>query len=231
VDVVAVASRRREHAEAYAREHDIGRAFGSYQDLLDDGDVEVVYISVPNSLHAEWSVRALHAGKHVLCEKPLTRRTEDARRMFNVAEEADRILTEGLMYRHHPQTRRIEQLTADGAIGRVQFIRAALSLELRGADIRLSADLDGGALMDLGCYCVSSLRLIGGEAESVFGAQVVGAGGVDVRFFGTLRFPNEVIGQFDVALTMPRRDQFEIVGSGGSILVADPWVCADPGIA
>jgi xylose dehydrogenase (NAD/NADP) len=228
--VVAVASRHKEHAEAYARSHGIPRAFGSYQELLEDPEVEVVYLSLPNSMHVEWTIRALRAGKHVLCEKPLTRWAGPGSQAFNAADEAGRILMEGFMYRHHPQTRRTQELVADGAVGRVQFLRASLSFELQDAgNIRLSADLEGGAVMDLGCYCVSSLRMIGGEAISAFGIQIA-AGGVDTRFAGMLRFPDDVIGQFDVALTQPLRSRLEIVGSAGSIVLADPWVCASPGI-
>jgi predicted dehydrogenase len=230
-EVVAVASRRREQAVAYAQEHRIPRAFGSYQELLDDPDIEVVYISLPNSLHAEWSIRALQAGKHVLCEKPLTRRAHEVRAIFEAAHRSKRVCMEGLMYRHHPQTLRLTQLLAEGVIGRVQFIRASLSFELLVvSDIRLSPDLDGGAMMDLGCYCVSSLRLVAGEPLSVSGLQVTTDAGVDSRFFGTLVFSDEVVGQFDVAFTLPRRSRLEIIGTRGTIVISDPWMCENPGI-
>src|SRR5437879_3583531 len=109
-DLVAVASRDRERAEEYAREWEIPRAFGSYEELLADPEIEAVYISLPNTLHVEWSIKALEAGKHVLCEKPLTRHTKDAEKAFDAAEKADRILREAFMYRHHPQTQRVQQL-------------------------------------------------------------------------------------------------------------------------
>jgi predicted dehydrogenase len=229
-DVVAVASRGRESAESYARKHNIPRAFDGYDALLADKEIDAVYISLPNSMHAEWSIRAMRAGKHVLCEKPLTRHTADAEKVFAVAADTRRLIMEGFMYRHHPQTSKTRELVANGVIDRLLFIRAALSFELKGPDIRLSHELEGGAMMDLGCYCISSLRLLGGEPETVLGAQITTSEGVDTRFFATLLFPNEVVGQFDVAMTMPFRSQLEIVGAGGSIVVNDPWICEHPGI-
>ena len=125
VDVVAVASRDQKRAEAYAREHGIERAYGSYEALLADPDVDAVYISLPNSLHVEWSIQSLEAGKHVLCEKPLDRRPEEVERAFDAAERADRLLAEAFMYRHNPQTAKVKELVDDGAIGAVRFVRAA----------------------------------------------------------------------------------------------------------
>src|SRR5919204_6795770 len=115
--IVAVASRDRRRGEEYAREHNIARVHTGYESLLDDRDVEAVYISLPNSLHVEWSVRALQAGKHVLCEKPLGRHPEEVERAFDAADRAGRILTEAFMYRHHPQTHRLTELVDEGAIG------------------------------------------------------------------------------------------------------------------
>jgi predicted dehydrogenase len=229
VDVVAVASRELARAEEYAREHGIERAYGSYEDLLAEPDIEAVYISLPNSLHVEWSIKALEAGKHVLCEKPLSRRAEDVERAFDAADRAGRILMEAFMYRHNPQTRRLEELVAEGAVGRLQLIHAVFSFPLRdSANVRLSADLDGGSLMDVGCYCVSGSRLLGGEPEQVYGEQVTGESGVDVLFAGTMRFPGGVVAQFDSGLYLPERDELEAVGDGGSVFLDDPWHCRDP---
>ncbi|HEY3069674.1 MAG TPA: Gfo/Idh/MocA family oxidoreductase, partial [Gaiellaceae bacterium] len=127
VEVMAVASRDAARAEAYARERGIERAHGSYEELLADADVEAVYISLPNSLHVEWSIRALEAGKHVLCEKPLSRHREDVERAFDVAEQSDRLLMEAFMYRHNPQTKRAKELVDAGAIGRLRLIRTVFS--------------------------------------------------------------------------------------------------------
>jgi D-xylose 1-dehydrogenase (NADP+, D-xylono-1,5-lactone-forming) len=227
-DVAAVASRDRTRAEAYAREHAIPRAYGSYEELLADPDLDAVYISLPNSLHVDWSIRALEAGKHVLCEKPLTRHPDAAERAFDVAERANRILAEAFMYRHNPQTARLRQLVEDGAIGALRVVRSAFSFTITGsANIRLAADLDGGALMDVGCYCVSGSRLVAGEPERVYGVSR-DEGGVDVAFAATMSFPNEVVAQFDCGLRLPMRDELELVGEEGSIFLDDPWHCRTP---
>jgi len=234
VKVVAVASRDRGRAEAYARRHGIERAHGSYEALLEDPDVEAVYISLPNSLHVEWSIEALEAGKHVLCEKPLSRRPEEVERAFDAARRAGRLLSEGFMYRHHPQTARLKELVDEGAIGKLRLIRAAFSFDVLRErderDIRLRADLDGGSLMDVGCYCVSASRLLAGEPRRVYGEQVVGPSGVDVRFSGTMRFAGAVLSQFDSALELPARDELEAIGSEGSLFLDDPWHCRSPAI-
>jgi xylose dehydrogenase (NAD/NADP) len=229
VDVIAVASRDTERAEAYARERGIERAYGSYEDLLADPDVEAVYISLPNSMHVEWSVRALEAGKHVLCEKPLSRRAADVERAFDVAEQSGRLLMEAFMYRHNPQTARLKELVDGGAIGRLRLVRAAFSFPLADPkNVRLDASLDGGALMDVGCYCVSGTRLLGGEPEQVYGEQVLGESGVDELFTGTMRLPDDVLAQFDAGLVLQVRDVLEAIGEEGSLFLDDPWHCKRP---
>ena len=229
LEVVAVASRDRDRAEAYASEYGIERAHGDYDALLADPEVDAVYISLPNSMHVEWSERALRAGKHVLCEKPMGRRTPEVERVFDVAEREGRLLMEAFMYRHNPQTRRLSELIADGAVGRMRMIRASFSFsEPDLGNVRLSAALDGGALMDVGCYCVSGARLIAGEPERVTGEQAIGGDGIDVAFAGTLRFPGDVIAHFDAGLALATRDDLEVVGEDGSLFLDDPWHCLNP---
>jgi xylose dehydrogenase (NAD/NADP) len=230
-DVLAVASRDGERAAQYARENRIERAYGSYEQLLGDPDVEAVYISLPNSLHVEWSERALRAGKHVLCEKPLSRRVAEVEAAFDVAQSADRLLMEAFMWRHNPQTNRVVQLVQAGSIGRLRLIRAAFSFAIGAADaanVRLSAQLGGGALMDVGCYCVSAARLLAGEPEAVSGQQVIGGDGVDVAFAGAMRFGSEVLAHFDAGLELAARDELEIVGEEASLFLDDPWHCREP---
>jgi predicted dehydrogenase len=197
VDVVAVASRDRRRAEAYARERGIERAHGSYEALLADPGVEAVYVSLPNSMHVDWSIRALEAGKHVLVEKPLSRRPEDVARAFDAAERAGRLLSEAFMWRHHPQTARLAELVRDGAVGELQLVRCCFSFPLLAtrwpSDVRLNPLLDGGALMDVGCYCVSGARLLAGEPLVVHAEQVMGPSGVDVRLAATMRHPGDVV--------------------------------------
>jgi D-xylose 1-dehydrogenase (NADP+, D-xylono-1,5-lactone-forming) len=227
VRVLGVASRDQARAEAYARTHGLERAYGSYDELLADPDVEAVYVSLPNSLHVEWSVRALEAGKDVLCEKPFSRRPEEVERAFDSAEQAGRVLMEAFMYRHHPQTLRVRQLVDEGAIGQLRAIRAAFSFDLLAQsgveDVRLSAELDGGSLMDVGCYCVSGARLLAGEPKRVWGEQVPGETGVDVAFHGTLVFPGDVVAQFHCSFALPLRQELEALGDEGSLLVQAPW--------
>ena len=127
VEVTAVASRDQARAEEYAREHGIPRAHGSYEELLADPELDAVYISLPSSLHVEWSIKALEAGKHVLCEKPLSRRPDDVERAFDVANRTGLLLTEAFMYRHNAQTARLQELVAGGAIGQLRAVRAAFS--------------------------------------------------------------------------------------------------------
>jgi len=229
VDVIAVASRDVARAEAYLRERGIERAYGSYEELLADPDVEVVYISLPNSLHIEWSIRALEVGKHVLCEKPMSRRAEEVERAFDVAERSGRLLMEAFMYRHNPQTARLKELVDGGAIGRLRLLRAAFSFPLADAEnVRLDASLDGGGLMDVGCYCISGTRLLGGEPEHVYGEQVLGESGVDELFTGTMRLRGDVLAQFDAGLVLQVRDELEAIGEDGSLFLDDPWHCKRP---
>ncbi|MGB2952083.1 MAG: Gfo/Idh/MocA family oxidoreductase [Gaiellaceae bacterium] len=231
VELTAVASRDAARAEAYAREWEIPRAYGSYEALLEDGDVEAVYISLPNSLHCEWAIRALEAGKHVLCEKPLSRRAGEVEEAFDTGERADRLLMEAFMYRHNPQTGRLKELVEGGAVGRLRLVRAVFSFMLRDPqNVRLLPEVDGGALMDVGCYCVSGSRLLAGEPERVYGEQVVGQTGVDVVFAGMLRFPGEIVAELDCGLALPGRDELEAIGEDGSLFLDDPWLCRSPAI-
>jgi predicted dehydrogenase len=228
-ELIAVASRDQQRAEDYAREWEIDRAYGSYEALLDDGDVEAVYISLPNTLHCEWSIRAIEAGKHVLCEKPMSRHVGEVEAAFDAAEQHDRILSEAFMYRHNPQTARLLQLVDDGAIGDLRLVRSCFSYSLYDVDnIRLRTDVEGGSLMDVGCYCVSGSRLLAGEPEQLYGQQFVGPSGTDWVFTGTMRFPRDVLAQFDCGTALTDRDELEAIGTEGSLFVDDPWHCAEP---
>jgi xylose dehydrogenase (NAD/NADP) len=224
VDVVAVGSRDLGRAKAFAAHWDIDRAYGTYEELLADPDVEAVYIPLPNTMHGEWSIRTLEAGKHVLCEKPFSRHIADDERAFDAAEAAGLHLSEAFMYRHHPQIARLKALVASGVIGELRVIRSAFSYSLYDADnIRLRTDVEGGALMDVGCYCVSGSRLLGGEPESVVGAAHIGASGTDWVFTGQIRFPGDVVALFDCGTSLPDRSELEAIGTEGSLLLPDPW--------
>jgi predicted dehydrogenase len=229
VDLVAVASRDQARADEYAKTWGIHRGYGSYDALLADPEIEAVYISLPNSMHCEWAIKALEAGKHVLCEKPLSRHASDVEAAFAAADRTGRLLSEAFMYRHNPQTKRAKQLVDEGAIGELRLIRAAFSFSLYDEDnIRLSTALEGGALMDIGCYAVSGSRLFGGEPETAYGDAWFGPSGTDWVFAGTLRFPGNVIALFDCGTAMTERDELEAIGSEGSLFLDDPWHCNVP---
>ena len=229
VELSAVASRDQARAEAYAKEWQIERAYGSYEALLADPEVEAVYISLPNTLHCEWSVRALEAGKHVLCEKPLSRHPEEVAAAFDAAERNGRLLMEAFMYRHHPQTTRLVELVRDGAIGELRLVRSAFSYGLYDdANIRLRTDVEGGALMDVGCYNVSGSRLLAGEPVKAHGEAWFGPTGTDWVLAGTLRFDRDVLATFDCGTALPDRDELEAIGSDGSLFLDDPWHCKQP---
>jgi xylose dehydrogenase (NAD/NADP) len=227
VEVVAVGSRDAARARAYADEHGIARAHGSYDELLADPDVDAVYVSLPNGLHVEWTIRALEAGKHVLCEKPFDRRVSEVERAFDVAEARGLVLSEAFMWRHHPQTRKLVELLE--RVAPVKLVRATFSFPLdRPGDVRWRPELDGGSLMDVGCYCVSGIRLVLGEPSDVRGLAV--GDGVDRNFAGAMRFASGALATFDCGFDLPPRDSLEVIGDGGTLFLADPWHARAPGI-
>jgi predicted dehydrogenase len=193
--------------------------------MLADPAIDVVYIPLPNSLHAEWTIRAARAGKHVLCEKPLAVTVEEVDAVAAAAREAGVVVAEAFMYRHHPQTRKVKELVDQGAIGDVKLVRGAFTFDLtREADVRLSAPLSGGSLWDVGCYPVSYARyLLGGEPVQAFGWQAVGATGIDEGFYGQLQFRPDVFAQFDSGFRVAFRTRLEVVGRKGTIVVHRPF--------
>ena len=229
VELVAVASRDEARAAEYAKTWEIERSYGSYDALLADPEIEAVYISLPNTLHCEWSIKALEAGKHVLCEKPLSRHVDEVEAAFDAADRTGFLLSEAFMYRHNPQTKRAKELVDGGAIGELRLIRSTFSYSLYDADnIRLRTEVEGGSLMDVGCYTVSGSRLFGGEPEKAYGEAWFGPSGTDWVFGGTLRFPGDVIALFDCGTALPNRDELEAIGSEGSLVLDDPWHCNAP---
>ena len=220
-ELLAVASRTATKAATFAADHDISRAYGSYEALLEDEDVDAVYIPLPNSMHREWTIRAAEAGKHVLCEKPLALDAAECEEMAAAARDAGVKLMEAFMYRFHPRTERVVEMLRSGQVGRVQAIRSAFTFRLRSADdIRLDPDLGGGALMDVGCYCVNVSRtLVAEEPESVQAVARWTERGVDEFLAGMLRFPSGVVAHFDSALTLERSEAYEVAGTDGSLRV------------
>lgn len=227
---LAVASREQARADAYASEHGIERAYGSYEALLADPDVDIVYISLPNGMHVDWTRAALEAGKHVLCEKPLSRDPAEVVELFDLAGARGLLLSEAFMYRHNPQTITLAELLGSGAIGELRLIRGHFSFNAGPQDVRLLTDLAGGGLMDVGCYPVSMARYLAGEPVRVSAEQVLGGEGVDVVLTGTMRFPGDVLAHFDCGLAMPGRFEVEVVGSSGTLFVREPWHPGGAGI-
>jgi predicted dehydrogenase len=222
--VAAVASRDVARAEAYARANNIPRWHGSYEALLANPDVDVIYNPLPNHLHAEWTIKALEAGKHVLCEKPFALTLAEVEAMYAAAQKAGRVVAEAFMYRHHPKILRTKELLDSGALGEVHFMRASFSFTLdRPDDIRWKPEMGGGALWDVGCYPVSLARYLFGAPERVEGWQVRAPSGVDATFAGTLYFPGQRVAQIDCSFAMPYRTHAEIVGSEGGLTITRPF--------
>jgi xylose dehydrogenase (NAD/NADP) len=223
-ELVGVASRSQQRAEAYAAEWGIPRVHGSYQSLLDDPDVDVIYISLPNSLHAEWAVRAAKAGKHVLCEKPLAISVAECDQILAAARSAGVVAVEAVMCLHHPLLAEARRLVDEGAVGRVRLVRGSLCISLdRPDDVRWKPELGGGALWDVGSYPVSFIRWVAGEPEEVFGWQVLAESGVDETFCGLLRYRSGVLGAFDCGFRSPWRSEAQVFGTEGTLTIKQSY--------
>ena len=223
--LLAVASRTQSAADAYAREWNIPRAHGSYEALLADPEIDVIYNPLPNHLHAEWTIKAVEAGKHVLCEKPLTLSVHEVDEVQAAARKHGRVVTEAFMYRHHPQTLRVQELVKEGALGALKLIRGSFTYVLsRSGDVRLDPAMGGGSIWDVGCYPISYARtIIGREPLEVFGWQVTGPTGIDETFVGQMRFADDVYAQFDSSFAIPFQTFMEIVGSEATLTVPKPF--------
>jgi D-xylose 1-dehydrogenase (NADP+, D-xylono-1,5-lactone-forming) len=223
--VAAVASRDASRGDAYARTWSIPTAYTSYDALLRDSSVDAVYVPLPNALHVEWTLRALDAGKHVLCEKPLAMSPDDVDRIEAVARARERVVAEGFMYRHEPLFGRLLDLIRTEPIGTLQTINAGFTFtRSRHPDVRLDASLGGGSLWDIGCYPVSAVvALIGQPPVEAFGWSCMTDSGVDETFTGMLRFPNQVVTTVHCGFRAPYRTWLEIAGVDGVITVANSF--------
>ena len=223
--LLAVGSRSQESADAYARDWKIPRAHGSYEALLADPEIDVLYISLPNHLHAEWTIKAVEAGKHVLCEKPLALSVEEVDAIRSAARQHGRVVAEAFMYRHHPQTLKVQELVRSGTLGTLKLIRGTFSYVLSGeGNVRLNPEWGGGSIWDVGCYPISYTRtVVGGAPLEVFGWQVTGQTGIDETFVGQMRFDNDVLAQFDSSFAIPFHMFMEIIGSDGTLNIPNPF--------
>lgn len=223
----AVASRNIEQARAWAAARDVPLTFGSYDEMLASDAVDAVYIPLPNALHKEWVIRAAQVGKHILCEKPLATNAHDAQEMTAAAEANGVRLMEAFMYRFHPQTALLKQLVVDGRIGQVKIVHANFGFYLGSPnDVRWSKELGGGALLDVGCYCVSIARLLmGAEPIAVSARASWAVSGVDEAAVGVLEFPNGVLASISCSLQSGiGLDQALVVsGTHGRISTSSPF--------
>jgi predicted dehydrogenase len=221
----AVASRDAGRAQALAQTLGAPRAYGSYLELLEDSEIDAVYISLPNAQHHPWVLSALRHGKHVLCEKPLALSVDEAQEMATVATSAGRYLMEAFMYRFHPRIQRAWTLVHGGSLGRVQYAQARFTFRLSDAfettNYRFSSVAEGGgALYDLGCYCVDALSwFLGGEVRGLSSWLDLGPTGVDARAAAVLEFDNRTAGQFFCAMDMPGGGELELLGDEGLLTI------------
>ncbi len=221
--IAAVASRTQARADEWAARYAIPLAFSSYDDLLHSGEVDLIYLPLPNSLHAEWTIRALEAGLHVLCEKPLALDAREAHTIAEAAKQSGRLAAEAYMYRHHPVYARLQELVAEGSIGRVKSIHSEFSFMDDEPDtIVANAELGGGALMDVGCYCVNASRLIEG-AEPRRVSAFARLDPVDFSLVGLLEFPSGTLATFTTSIESAERHRLEIHGESGMLVLKSPW--------
>ena len=225
-ELAAVGSRSRYSAQAFAEENTVPRFYGSYEEVIADGGIDVVYVSLPNAMHHEWTIRALRAGKHVLCEKPIAATREEAAEMFAVARKSGRILVEAFMYRSHPLTAAWLGEVRGGAIGEPLLVRSSFCFRTRQTEgnIRFNPALAGGALMDVGCYCINLSRLVANaEPISVTVSAKLSENSIDEIASGTLRFAGGLIASFSCGMTVHADNTASICGTRGYIEVPVPW--------
>jgi predicted dehydrogenase len=224
-ELAAVASRSQAAADAYAAEWGIPHAFGSYEAMLFSGAVDAVYIGLPNHLHADWTVRALESGVHVLCEKPFALSLAEVDRMSAAARANGRVLAEAFMYRHHPQTKIAGEWVRGGRLGDVGALRGVFTFTMSNRDnIRLVPEWGGGSLWDVGIYPLSYAQyLMGGPPVWVFGDQWIGPSGVDETFTGQLHYANGAVAQISSAFRTPWYAHFDVLGTRGRLVMTRPF--------
>jgi D-xylose 1-dehydrogenase (NADP+, D-xylono-1,5-lactone-forming) len=229
--LVAVASRDLENARSYAARWKIPSFFGSYQSMLDSGLVDAVYISLPNHLHAEWSIRAMQAGVHVLCEKPFALTLEEVDRMIATSQESGHVLAEAFMYRHHPQTKIAGEWVRSGRLGEITQVWSVFNFMLTERDnVRLAPEYGGGCLWDVGVYPLSFAQYIyGGPPKSVFGMQQVGESGVDETFAGQMGYPGGGLAQITASFRTPFTIYAEVIGTQGRLILTRPFTSMEKG--
>ncbi len=239
--LVAVASRSLESAQKYAQKWNIPQSYGSYQEMLNSGEVDAIYISLPNHLHAKWTINALQAGIHVLCEKPFTTSLKDVDAMISTSHENNSVLAEAFMYRHHPQTTLVKEWVQEGRLGKISVIRGTFNFLLpdhqrkpENLNIRMVPEYGGGCLWDVGIYPISFIQyLLDGPPDWVFGRKRTGNTGVDEIFVGQMGYSRsgkgEVLAQISCSFNTPLHTYIEIIGSEGTLYITRPFTNLDRG--
>jgi xylose dehydrogenase (NAD/NADP) len=226
VELVGVASRSWEKAERFRGDFGLKCAYGSYEEMLSDPQIRAVYIPLPNGLHAEWTIRAAEAGKHVLCEKPFTSNANEAEQVATAAARSGVKVMEAFMWRFHPQHERARKAIENGVIGPLRLIRGAFSFMMsRQPNVRWSPDLAGGSVMDVGCYPISASRFYY-QAEPITAfalGQIDPEFGVDIRMGGVLQFP-QGLAFIDSSFQLASRGDLEIAGEKGRIYIPKAWL-------
>lgn len=230
-EISAVGSRTLDAALTFAQAYEIPTAVESYEALVSRSDVDAVYISLPNTLHHQWTIAAVRAGKHVLCEKPFAVTVGEAEEMFDAAQRAGRVVMEAFMYRCHPQTLAVQAAVLAGAIGRVRHIRTSFCYRTTkiAGNIRFDPQLAGGALMDIGCYCLSFSILFGGSAKAGSVTGNIHPAGVDDLASGYLQFDGGAVASFTCGMTSQANNIASICGEEGYIEIPVPWKPAAAG--
>ncbi len=227
--LVATGSRSAAGASTFAAEFG-GASHGSYEALTGNPEVEAVYVSLPNHLHHEWSIKALRAGKHVLCEKPFARNASEAEAMFRAADESGRVLVEAFMYRCKPSVIRFIQMLKDGVIGDIRLIRSNFTFcrEVQPGDARYEPSMAGGSLMDVGAYCVNLCRAVAGaEPVEMHAIAHMHERGVDDYAAGMLRFPGDILATFTCGMTVESDRTTFIGGTKGWMSFDFPWLLGE----
>ena len=228
--LLAIGSRSQEKADEYARKNKVKRAYGSYEALLADPDIDVIYNPLPNHLHAEWTIKAIQAGKHVLLEKPIALTLDEVDAISTEAKNYGKVVAEAFMYRTHPQTLKVQEMVAGGMLGKIKLVRGSYTyVSTNPNDIRWRPEMGGGALWDIGCYPLSYTRtVLGTEPLNVFADQVISSTGVDETFIAQLGFPQDVYAQIDCSFVTPYHTFMEIVGDEATLIIPKPFT---PGIS
>ncbi|HNF95222.1 MAG TPA: Gfo/Idh/MocA family oxidoreductase, partial [Anaerolineales bacterium] len=227
VQIVSIAARDPNRADAFARRHKIPRMHRTYADLISDPEIDAIYNPLPNGLHSEWTIKALQAGKHVLCEKPFSSNAKEAVEMAEAAKESGKILSEAFAYRYHPLTARVKEIISNGELGAIKHIEAQFCFLLPvPSNIRFRYDLAGGSLMDAGCYPVSLVRYLMGEEPEVLSAKAKEyKPKVDSRMEAELKFPNGAHGRIVSDMLSPRlfHSSLHVQGDAGEVKVFSPF--------